>query len=184
MPLATESCSTTNVNPFKCFHAGEFRTSENLELVSIHTLFNREHNRIATELAKINPKWNDETLYLETRRIVIALLQHITYNEWLPLINGSLNLSPLNSDSYYQGYNSSVGFLKKFKKFKICFQIKFKFLLKINPALNNEFSTAAFRFGHSLIRQKASRYDVNQNLIRTVPYNFQKIVFQTDMAYE
>jgi len=33
--------------------AGEYRTSENLGLVGMQTLFNREHNRIATALAKI-----------------------------------------------------------------------------------------------------------------------------------
>jgi hypothetical protein len=32
-------------------------------LASIHTLMVREHNRMATELGKINPHWNDETLF-------------------------------------------------------------------------------------------------------------------------
>jgi hypothetical protein len=34
--------------------AGEHRTSENLGLVGVQTLFNREHNRIATALAKVS----------------------------------------------------------------------------------------------------------------------------------
>ena len=74
----------------------------------MQTLFNREHNRIATALAKINPSWNDETLYQETRRIVIAELQHIAYNEFLPQISGNTTLSPLAANAYYTGYDARV----------------------------------------------------------------------------
>ena len=108
LPLSNDTCSADSTANYKCFLAGEFRTSENLGLVGVHTLFNREHNRIAAELAKINPLWNDETLYQETRRIVIAQLQHITYNEFVPELSGNFNLKPLSTNSYYTGYDSTV----------------------------------------------------------------------------
>jgi peroxidase len=54
----------------------------------IHNLLLREHNRIASILQKLNPKWNDEIVYQESRRIVAAEIQHIAYNEWTPLILG------------------------------------------------------------------------------------------------
>ena len=46
-----------------CFLAGDPRVNEQTVLAMIHTLFVREHNRIASELGKINPQWNDETIF-------------------------------------------------------------------------------------------------------------------------
>ena len=54
-------------------------------LMSVHTLFVREHNRIATFFSE-NTEWEAEQIYQETRRIVGAELQLITYNEDLPLL--------------------------------------------------------------------------------------------------
>ena len=61
---------------------GDFRVNEQPNLAIIHTLFIREHNRIAKELKKLNSLWSDEILFQETKRIVNAQYQYITYNEW------------------------------------------------------------------------------------------------------
>ena len=42
---------------------GEIRVNEQLILTCMHTLWAREHNRIATQLAIINPHWDDEILF-------------------------------------------------------------------------------------------------------------------------
>jgi len=104
------------------FLAGDVRANENPELLSLHILFVREHNRIADEAAQQHPDWTDEELYQYARRIVIAELQKITYEEFLPSLLGN-GVIPR-----YRGYDADV-----------------------DPGIATEFSTAAYRFGHSML---------------------------------
>ena len=104
------------------FAAGDIRANENIELTSLQTLFVREHNYWADQFAKANPTATDEQLYQKARSVVIAEIQSITFHQWLPALLGPNAIGP------YQGYDS-----------------------KVNPDITNEFSTAAFRFGHSMI---------------------------------
>lgn len=67
----------------------ELRSIPFYTLAAIHTLYFRLHNQFADELHKLNPSWNDEKLYQESRRIVIALHQHVVYNEWIPTLFGN-----------------------------------------------------------------------------------------------
>ncbi|XP_072375481.1 chorion peroxidase-like, partial [Diabrotica undecimpunctata] len=55
---------------------------------ALYSAILKEHNRVAVNLAQLNKHWNDEVLFYESRRIVIAELQHITYNEYLPIVLG------------------------------------------------------------------------------------------------
>jgi len=42
---------------------GDPRVNEQLVLSVTHILFMREHNRMADEMAAINPHWSDERIY-------------------------------------------------------------------------------------------------------------------------
>ena len=114
------------------FMAGDTRVNEHTGLVVIHTLFLREHNRLAKQLSLINPCWNDEKLYQEARKIMGAIIQIITYKEYLPALYG---------DKWFRYY---IGDYRHYSSNK-------------TPVISNVFATAAFRFGHSQIRENFSR---------------------------
>lgn len=71
---------------------GDGRVNEQVDLALLHTIWMREHNRIAETMAQLHPQWSDEAVFQETRRIVVAEIQHITYNEFLPIILGKLTV--------------------------------------------------------------------------------------------
>lgn len=59
----------------ECFAAGDSRVNEGLSLIVLHTLWLREHNRVADALKVLNGHWSKETVYQETRKIIGALHQ-------------------------------------------------------------------------------------------------------------
>ena len=99
----------------------------------MHTLWMREHNRLAEELENIHPNWTDEKLFNEARRITIAEYQHIIYKEWLPNILGAEYMQEFDLNPKLGGYS------KDYRGGDY------------DPRLTNEFAGCAFRFGHSLI---------------------------------
>lgn len=147
------------------FMAGDIRANEQIGLTAVHTLFVREHNRIAEDIWSVlnqlttsnNQKKMDKAekkafkqfekqykdleklysksslsmedfIYESARRIVGAEIQAITYNEFLPLLIGKETLPA------YNGYDS-----------------------KVNPGITNEFSTAAYRVGHTMLSPQLLR---------------------------
>uniref|UniRef100_A0A7N8WQH5 Peroxidasin n=1 Tax=Mastacembelus armatus TaxID=205130 RepID=A0A7N8WQH5_9TELE len=129
----TECMRDENESPIPCFLAGDHRANEQLGLTAMHTVWFREHNRIATELLRLNPHWDGDTIYHEARKIVGAQMQHITYSHWLPKILGEAGMKVMGP---YVGYNPNV-----------------------NAGIFNAFATAAFRFGHTLINPILYRLD-------------------------
>lgn len=75
--------------PFFSDTTGDIRVNQGPQMAIIQTIFVREHNNVADRLAILNPHWDDERIFQETRKIVIAEYQCITYNEWLPLAIGN-----------------------------------------------------------------------------------------------
>ena len=129
-----------------CFVAGDTRVNENTALAAMHTVWVRLHNCYAREIIKatknrpgtfptLQPNNRDGNIIIfeETRKIFIAILQHIFYYEWLPII---VDVPP------YKGYPN------------------------IRSDIKQAFVTAAFRFGHTLVRNRFER--VNSDFSRTI----------------
>ncbi|XP_043228244.1 peroxidase-like [Amphibalanus amphitrite] len=116
----------------RCFQSGDIRVNEQPDLTTLHTLWLREHNRVAGRLQRYCPAWDDETLFQESRRLVAAMLQHVTYREWVPLVVGPRlaarhGLQPLQ-EGYFSDYSPDV-----------------------DATIANVFATGAMRFGHTLV---------------------------------
>ncbi|GFN86612.1 chorion peroxidase [Plakobranchus ocellatus] len=123
-----------------CFLAGDERVNEQPGLAAMHTLFLREHNRIADELRR-RFGWSSDTVFEEARKIVGAEIQHITYSEFLPIVLGSDVMT-----------DNGLGVSEPFN-----------YDDELDPSISNEFATAAYRFGHSLIPEEIL---VNNELLR------------------
>lgn len=48
----------------------------------------RLHNVLCDHLKRVNPSWDDERMYQEAKRLLIAMYQHVTYNEFVPILVG------------------------------------------------------------------------------------------------
>ncbi|RWS06651.1 Peroxidasin-like protein, partial [Dinothrombium tinctorium] len=146
-----------------CFEAGDVRSSEQPGLTSMHTIWLREHNRIAAELFRVNPHWNDEKIYQNTRKIISAAMQRITYGEFLPRILGLdyMNKYGLNllNNGYSNDYDDSC-----------------------SGTIFNEFASAVFRFGHSLIKPAYLRLGRKFQVVGQ-PLRLRTAFFNSDMMY-
>ncbi|KAK5871493.1 hypothetical protein PBY51_004374 [Eleginops maclovinus] len=127
-----------NAEEVPCFQAGDERVDENIALTSLHTLFLREHNRLARALAKLNPHWDGERLYQEARKIMGGYFQVITYRDYLAHIVGPDMIA--KQLSTYPGYDESV-----------------------DPSISNVFATAAYRFAHLMVQPVMFRLNEEYN---------------------
>lgn len=121
------------------FVTGDPRVMENPELTAVTTLFMREHNYWVSRLRTANPGWTGDQLYNMAKAITTAEYQNIIYQEYLPLLIGNV-LGP------YRGYNPQV-----------------------NAQVTQEFSTAAFRVGHSQVSDTQEGLDNDGNVVFTEP---------------
>ncbi|XP_069617351.1 myeloperoxidase-like [Ranitomeya imitator] len=121
-----DQCSRTHPTlGLPCFVAGDVRSNEQPMLTSIHTVFMREHNRLAKELHKLNPCWSGEDIYQEARKMLGGVMQKITYKDWLPLLLGDKMSEVLPT---YKSYSKDE-----------------------DPTTSNVF-TIAYRMGHTLVQ--------------------------------
>ena len=120
--LIVQEDGTLPVDERGFYRAGDERVNENIGLTSMHTLFAREHNRLADEFKAENPSWSDDQIFDAARTRVTAQLQSITVNEFLPVLLGGDGLGD---------YAGPVAGL--------------------DAQVSNSFAAAAYRFGHSMV---------------------------------
>lgn len=147
----TQGLPNDNQNPTlaasSLFLAGDVRANEQVGLTALHTVFLREHNRLAglieTEYADTlpsDPAARDEEIYQRARQLVGAEMQVITYNEFLPAIMGDAAPKPQD----YR-YNAAT-----------------------DPAVTQSFAHALFRFGHSMNSPQILLVNDDDTLERTL----------------
>ncbi|MEZ6064804.1 MAG: peroxidase family protein [Planctomycetaceae bacterium] len=150
LPYNTAGLHNAPTSGAEFFLAGDVRANENVVLTSLHTIFVREHNRLANLIRMMDPQATDEQVYQLARKIVGAEMQLITYQEFLPVLLG--NKAPTPQHCLPSG---------------------------VRPDITNEFSTAFFRFGHSalspdLVRSENGRY-VGKIPLRNAFFNVEYI---------
>lgn len=70
------------------FIKGDIRVNQHPGIAVQTTSLLRLHNLLCDEFKTINPWWDDQRLYQESRRLLIAMYQHVTYNEFVPILVG------------------------------------------------------------------------------------------------
>ena len=126
----TTTGTGVSLEPEELFVAGDVRANEQPGLVALHTLFVREHNYQAQQLARrlrlnetqLENEVVDEFLFQMARAVTAAEIQAITYNEFLPALLGPNQLPS------YSGYRESV-----------------------NAGIANIFSGSLYRVGHTML---------------------------------
>jgi len=138
LPLNTEGLANGNGppgnDPEDMFMAGDVRVNEQVGLTVIHTLLVREHNWLVDQLVAEGVSGEDE-LYQQAKAILEGEIQHITYEEFLPMLLGT---DPSYKIAPYPGYDEDV-----------------------NPQVSTEFSTAGFRVGHTLLSSELERFNAD-----------------------
>jgi hypothetical protein len=135
------------------FLAGDIRANEQTGLTAMHTVFVREHNRLADQITAANPGWTEDQVYEHARKMVGAEIQAVTYNEWLPALMGA------NAPGAYTGYNPGV-----------------------DPRVNTAFTTAAFRIGHTMLNEQLLRFNENGSAFAGGHLNLFQSFFNTSTS--
>jgi len=130
----------------QCCLSNDPRSNQTPMLALLHTLFHRNHNRLAALISSLNKGLHDELVFQEARKWNIALYQNILYKELMPTIIGhqemkAFKLYPQKS-GYFKYYDSAI------------------------DGRTSHASNMAFRFGHSMIRKLAVTIDRDGNATR------------------
>jgi hypothetical protein len=123
---------------------GDPRNDENRIIAQMHTIFIRFHNQLADRVAAEHPRWSKTRVFEEAQRQTRLHYQWAVLTDFLPMIVGRDMVRSVLPDLRNPAPN----------------------LAYYNPcsdAMPVEFSVAAYRFGHSMVRPL---YRINPTLSR------------------
>jgi Animal haem peroxidase len=129
---------------------GDARNDENVILAQLHLLFSRFHNAVVDRLAREGGRDEDE-LFEEAQQVVRWHYQWIVMHEFLPMVVGE----KMAGEVLEPGADGAAPTVR----------LKY-FDLEGGPFIPVEFSGAAFRFGHSMVR---SDYVLQRHARRGTP---------------
>lgn len=140
------------------FLAGDIRANETVGLTTLQTLLVREHNSWAGRLEALNPGWSENQLFEAARMIVETEIQTITYRDWLPaLLAGNETLAPVAAVlAPSEGYDPAV-----------------------SEQISVEFSTAAFRVGHTMVSSQIHLIDETGAEHEDGPLSVEQVFFDS-----
>lgn len=119
---------------------GDIRVNKVPTLAAFHRIFIAEHNRYAAQVLLDHPEWNDEQVFQETRKWIIAISQAITTREYLAALLGE-PLPPYLSPSI-----SAPGL--EVCPNNRCNNTEFPYDPQLDASVHTEFCHAALKYGH------------------------------------
>lgn len=121
--------------------SGDNRVNVQPGLLTLHTLWAREHNRVANQLLIDSPTMTDREIFMAARRQTISTYQQVVMYEYLPAILGWKSMHELGVISTEE--------------------VPSEYIPTTDARVSNEFASVAFRFGHSQVTDTLHRFDAD-----------------------
>lgn len=115
---------------------GDERAFQSPQLLSIQTIWARNHNWHVDQLEEKHPDWTTEQVFQAARALNEAEFQHVIYSEYVTELFGEDSLGA------YAGYSANV-----------------------DPSVINEFTTVSNRFGHDQASESLDVIDESGNVL-------------------
>lgn len=126
------------------------RNDENLMIAQLHVQFLRFHNYLIDKISKQEPDWGSRILFKNAKKELIKIYRKIVIEDYL--------FNVLHPEIYKLYFGSAGNSSRSFREKNLFY----------NKSLPNEFKMAAFRFGHSMVREnyfindQAGRVDLKE----------------------
>ena len=133
---------------------GDGRNDENQIVASLHSIFTRFHNKVVNDIRRRNPSLSSASAFSEAQTYVRNSYQWAILTDFLPKVAGSDITNSVVS-------RSSAGWSTNLRFDNAC-----------NGSMPVEFAGAAYRFGHSLVRDDYEINEIHSDLpVFTTSYN-------------